>query len=189
MPVLPDVGSTRTVDRLEAARGFERVDHGDADAILDRGQRIEELELHQDLGLGAGGAGDPRQPHQWGVADRLGDAVVDAATAELADRFKCLDLRHIVHGDGASRVGAVAPAACGQHARAYGDRSRQRATRTHEKSASCGDIEGRRRALRSKVAYSDLLFCRDLVRGRAPAFVRGRDLHASRAEAAGAAYE
>ena len=38
---------------LDLALGFERVDQRHADAILDRGQRIEELELQEDVGLDA----------------------------------------------------------------------------------------------------------------------------------------
>ena len=82
MPVLPLVGST-SVDLPGEMLPcfFERLDHGDADAVLDAGDRIEEFELEQDVGLDAGFLRQPRHAHQRGVADRLGDRIVDAAAA------------------------------------------------------------------------------------------------------------
>ena len=51
MPVLPEVGSTRTPRPGEILPcGLERVDHRDADAVLDARDRIEELELGQEMG-------------------------------------------------------------------------------------------------------------------------------------------
>jgi hypothetical protein len=63
---------------------FQRIDHADADTVLDRGNRIEEFQLEQDIGLGAGFGGHALDPHQGGVADGLGDGVVDASAARFA---------------------------------------------------------------------------------------------------------
>jgi hypothetical protein len=49
MPVLPEVGSTRVVLPGSILPCFQAVDHGDADPVLDRGDRVEELELGQDV--------------------------------------------------------------------------------------------------------------------------------------------
>ena len=52
MPVLPDVGSTSVVrPGVIRPAALHRVDHVDADAVLDAGDRVEELELGQDVGL------------------------------------------------------------------------------------------------------------------------------------------
>ena len=62
--------------------GFlQRVDHGDADAVLDAGYRVEKLKFRQQVGLDTLFLRDAVQPHQRGVADRVGDVVVDAAAA------------------------------------------------------------------------------------------------------------
>ncbi len=50
--MLPDVGSISTVFAgLDLALGLEGVDQRHADAVLDRRQRIEELELEQHAGV------------------------------------------------------------------------------------------------------------------------------------------
>jgi hypothetical protein len=66
---------------LQRAGGFQRVDHGDADAVLDAGDRVEEFELGQDRGVDAALGRQAVQAHQRGIADRVGDRVVDAAAA------------------------------------------------------------------------------------------------------------
>ena len=80
MPVLPEVGSISMVRAgRDLARGFQRLDHRDADAVLDAGDRIEEFELGQEIGVDALLLGDLVQPHERRIADRLGDRIVDAA--------------------------------------------------------------------------------------------------------------
>jgi hypothetical protein len=50
-----------------------RLDHGEADAVLDAAERIERLQLGDDSGIEAGG--ELVEPHQWRVADQLSDIV------------------------------------------------------------------------------------------------------------------
>ncbi len=71
MPVLPEVGSTMRAARLQQALGLQVLDHRHADAVLDRGQRIEELELGDHLALGLQRRGQVRQAHQRRVADQV----------------------------------------------------------------------------------------------------------------------
>jgi len=52
------------------------VDHGEADAVLDARERVEELELEQYLGLRPVGGRRPVQADERRVADRLRDVVV-----------------------------------------------------------------------------------------------------------------
>src|SRR5262249_16053889 len=54
-------------------------DHRDADAVLDRGERVKELALAQDVGLGPGVMCQAMDADERGRADRLDDAVIDAA--------------------------------------------------------------------------------------------------------------
>ncbi len=104
MPVLPDVGSISTVlPGVILPSRFERVDHRHADAVLDRRQRVEELELHQNVGLRIRLLGDLGEPHQRRVPDRLGDVVVDPAAAPALGRGQRLDVYDLVHGASASR--------------------------------------------------------------------------------------
>ncbi len=78
MPVLPLVGSIKTVSWLIFA-GLQRVvNHRHADAVLDAGQRIEKFEFEQHVGDGAVLFGRAVQPHERGVADGFSDVVVDA---------------------------------------------------------------------------------------------------------------
>jgi hypothetical protein len=82
MPVLPEVGSTeRGLARLDLAFRFQALDHGDADAVLDRGDRVEELELGKDFGLDAIGVRELGEPDDRRVADGVDDGIVDAAAA------------------------------------------------------------------------------------------------------------
>ena len=84
MPVLPLVGSTKSgLAGRDDALLFQRLDHRDADAVLHAGERIEEFQLEQDVGLGARFLGHARQAHQRRVADGFGDGVVDAAAARV----------------------------------------------------------------------------------------------------------
>ena len=62
---------------------LQRVDHRDADAVLDAADRVEEFELEQQVGLHAGRLRHARHAHQRRIADGLGDGVEDAAAAGL----------------------------------------------------------------------------------------------------------
>ncbi len=51
MPVLPDGGLDQHIlAGRDDALLLHRLDHVDADAVLDRGERIEEFQLQQDVG-------------------------------------------------------------------------------------------------------------------------------------------
>jgi hypothetical protein len=76
MPVLPLVGSIRTVSLLMRSALQGVVDHREADAVLDARERVEELELEEDLRLRAVGGRRPVEAHERRVADRFGDVVV-----------------------------------------------------------------------------------------------------------------
>jgi hypothetical protein len=69
--------------RLDLALRFQALDHGDADAVLDRGDRVEELELGKDFGLDAIGVRELVEPDDRRVADGVDDGIVDAAAAGL----------------------------------------------------------------------------------------------------------
>ena len=84
MPVLPEVGSISVRAGTDRARRLQGVDHADADAVLDARDRVEELELGQDVGLDAALLRQPVQAHERRVADGLGDRIVDAAAAGRA---------------------------------------------------------------------------------------------------------
>ena len=68
----------------DLALGFQRLDHRDADTVLDRGDRVEEFELGQKVGLDALFLGQLVEADDRRVADGLGDRRVDAAAAGLA---------------------------------------------------------------------------------------------------------
>ena len=63
------------------SRSFQRIDHVDADTILDARDRIEKFELGQKIGVHAFLLGYPIQPHNRRIANRIGDRVIDAAAA------------------------------------------------------------------------------------------------------------
>ena len=63
---------------VDAARGERVVNHGHADAVLDAGERVEELQLEQDVRDRAVGPRGALEPDERGVADGLGDVVEDA---------------------------------------------------------------------------------------------------------------
>ena len=60
---------------------LQSVDHRHADTILDAGDRIEELELGQEMRADALFLGDSIEPDDRRVADRLGDRIIDAPSA------------------------------------------------------------------------------------------------------------
>ena len=88
MPVLPEVGSTRVAPGLIDAGRFHRVDHADADTVLHARDRVEEFELHQDLGVDAIFLRQPIEADQRRVADRVGDGTVNPASAGFRSRFQ-----------------------------------------------------------------------------------------------------
>ena len=67
--------------RLQNAFVFGILDHGHADAVLHRSQRVEELALEQDLSgrIHAQAGGDAVQADERRAPDGLDDVVVDAA--------------------------------------------------------------------------------------------------------------
>ena len=84
--------------RLDAAFRFERVDHRDADAILDRRQRVEEFELQQNVGIELRCRLDLRKSHERRMADGFGDAVVDAAASPGLRGCERFDFNRVCHG-------------------------------------------------------------------------------------------
>jgi hypothetical protein len=76
MPVLPLVGSIRTVSLLMRPLFRASSIIAIADAVLDAREGVEELELEQDLGLRAVGGCGAVEAHERRVADRFGDVVV-----------------------------------------------------------------------------------------------------------------
>ena len=72
------------------ARGFHGIDHADADAVLDAGNRIEEFELRQKIGADIVFFGDAVEPHDRRIADRVGDGIIDAAAPRCVDRRRLL---------------------------------------------------------------------------------------------------
>ncbi len=75
MPVLPLVGSTMTESLLISAGLFGGVDHRKADAVLDAGARVKELELCHDRAVGAGR--EAIETDKGGVADQFSDIGCD----------------------------------------------------------------------------------------------------------------
>jgi len=86
---LPEVGSISTVCAEMTPGRLHGVDHGDTDPVLDAGGGIEELELAKMAALTPLQVGQPPQPHDRGVADRLGDGI-EYATATGAAGFAAL---------------------------------------------------------------------------------------------------
>src|SRR6202000_1626161 len=66
---------------LEHALELQGLDHGRADAVLHRADRVEELQLGQDLALGLQRPRQVGQADQGRVADGVDDGVVDLAAA------------------------------------------------------------------------------------------------------------
>ena len=70
---------------LDPAGGFGGGDHRDPDAVLDRGERVEELAFAQDVGLGPGVLREAVDANEGSGADRFSDVVINAA-AKLGAR-------------------------------------------------------------------------------------------------------
>ncbi len=77
MPVLPLVGSTMTVPAVDFAIALAGLDHGDADAVFDAGEGIEEFAFGQDDR--AAGGDDAVEADEGRAAHGVDDAVVDLA--------------------------------------------------------------------------------------------------------------
>src|SRR5690606_33665517 len=75
-----------------APLGLQRLDHGDADAVLDAGDGVEEFELGKELGGNALLFRELVDTDQRCVADRLGDRSVDASAPGFA--HACFGLVH-----------------------------------------------------------------------------------------------
>ena len=73
------------------AFGFGGGNHRVPDAVLDRGQRVEEFELGDQVGLAAFRLGHAGDPHQRRCANRIDNGIVDLA-AEFG--FRLLGVRH-----------------------------------------------------------------------------------------------
>ena len=71
---------------VDAAGFLQRVDHGDADAVLDAGDRVEEFELGDEMRRHVLHRRDAVEPDQRRVADRVGDRIVDLAAPAAALR-------------------------------------------------------------------------------------------------------
>src|SRR6185312_1586535 len=68
---------------LDTAVALGRLDHGEADPVFHRGQRVEELAFAENVGLDVVRGGDARQPDERRRANRLDDRVIDAAAKFL----------------------------------------------------------------------------------------------------------
>ena len=78
MPVFPLVGSTITVlPWREQAVALGRLDHGEADAVLDAVGGVLALELGEHLGALRQSRGHAVQPHERGASDQGGDVACD----------------------------------------------------------------------------------------------------------------
>ena len=76
--------------RRDASSCFCIADHGHPDAVLDRGGRIETLELGDNLRPTALVMGEAVEPHQWGVTHECGDVRGNrhrATARQLIDSF------------------------------------------------------------------------------------------------------
>ena len=74
---------------------FGREHHREADPVLDRRERVEELTLAQKIGMHAGIGGELAEPDQRRFADGIEDAVVDAPATH--GRRRSGDGRLVVH--------------------------------------------------------------------------------------------
>jgi len=77
IPVLPEVGSTMVVLGPDLAGGLAGLDHRQTDAVLDAGQRVEELQLGEQFGLYAAARLPAFAVAPSRAADRVEHAVID----------------------------------------------------------------------------------------------------------------
>jgi len=75
--VLPLVGSIRTESWLIRPDFQGVVDHRQADAVLDAGERMKNSSFRTDVGEGAVGGRGAVEAHERSVADGFGDIFVD----------------------------------------------------------------------------------------------------------------
>ncbi|MNV77177.1 hypothetical protein D3C71_1705750 [compost metagenome] len=64
--------------------GFQRFDHGNANAVFDGGDGVEELQLGEKIGLHALFPRQLVQPHDRRIADCFGDGGIDASASGLS---------------------------------------------------------------------------------------------------------
>src|SRR6185437_3225417 len=74
----------------DLALRLERIDHRNADAVLDARDRIEEFELGEKMGDDALFLADPVDPDERGVADCLGDRLINPPAAGRSPRSACI---------------------------------------------------------------------------------------------------
>ena len=72
---------------IDLAGRLERVDHRHANAILDTRDRVEKLELGEEVGLDATLGCQPVQAHQRRVADRIRDGIVNTSATGRTSLF------------------------------------------------------------------------------------------------------
>ena len=93
MPVLPDVRLDDHGLGAEPALALGGLDHGKPDAILHRAERIEELELGENLGAAAGVFRETAYAYERRGSNGVENAVVDTAAARGLGRTSCLFAR------------------------------------------------------------------------------------------------
>ena len=82
MPVLPDVGSIENgFSGLDFSFPLHRLDHVEADTVFYAGNGIEEFELCQQIGANPVHAGKLIEPDYGRISNRLGDEIVNTASA------------------------------------------------------------------------------------------------------------
>ena len=82
MPVLPDVGSIRTVfPGWNLSFALHQLDHVEADAVFYAGNRIKKLKLCQQIGPNPVHAGKLVEANYGRISNRLRDRIVNAASA------------------------------------------------------------------------------------------------------------
>ena len=74
----------------DLALRLERIDHRNADAVLDAGDRIEEFELGEKAGDDALFLGDSIDADEGRIADRIGDRRINPAPAWRSPRSACI---------------------------------------------------------------------------------------------------
>ena len=133
---------------VQPARALRRLDHGQRDAILDRRQRIEELELDQHLGQATRLGRQAVEPHQRRVADRLADRSQDAPAL---GRCVARRPRRHVHGPSSPALeratlsiarGASSAALRSRSRSSVGPRSRWSAARPRDRDPRCSRHPG-----------------------------------------------
>ncbi len=79
-----------TAPGRDQALRLERIDHRNADAVLDAGDRIEEFELGEKMGDDALFLADSVDADERRIADRIGDRRINPPAAWLSPRSACI---------------------------------------------------------------------------------------------------